>query len=792
MLKRAAEDQDGPEAKKAPSGGKGAAAGMRADDVTNPIPRLFKQNSITIHITQRTFEEIGPGELKWIPTCQYYAAMFDRFHARQFENYYKRCSTFQITDPKIRISNVLMLQDEQTTSSGTPKDVSVFTQACYLMHYQPRGIKNWFKLGTTTDCMRSQTYLTYKPMEATECKVISQLVTVGKNQYQDFETLVINPAKADFYAGWHTGETNAATKDPTSLDCQLLEAIEGEINVDETKLQDNVNYYVTECFISPRSPYLGEFSCSVKGCEPHIELSKHTTYARNLDKINLHKYGDSFGFHINTNLEGVQMLKHDANNPFGHKFLKSTKSSPKADTEIKTVFCYPSDNRPFFSRFNNFDPNGPVDANKGLGGLTHHFFTMPPIKKNDGTLIKQRCSFIMEQSMSITFHFPETVTEDSAEDMLQQRDAVVLRPAIVSMKKNPKPESPKPPAYHDFVRDKIRDVIRDVATVVLPVAGSSGFQNRPIGSQIPILNKRWSLPAHLGALCGQIGLEPVCSDVSAIIKRGVGNQPTLIDWDTIGSYFADPPKPITETELIDGVIIPKVNWPYTLRDKQLEDVEITQMNDHDLPKRNRSLGMFLFWDFLFYLKKNNALDLPYNHVDNELPDDVYESEGNQLSERILSWLKPETDNALEIIFQEKCVEKVMRLYPDRLRKFTIWNRDGSNDWNRTVLADFKSLNTSAKEYPVDFNIQDWIHYLWQMRLWVMPKYDQVSHMMANYNWCILEKRDAMYPRVPLTPEQIQTLKDLGLLPKDSKPFKVEDIDEIKDDWYKYETSMFFV
>lgn len=255
MLKRAAEDQgDGPEAKKQSAGpGKGGASGMRADDVVNPIPRLFRQNSKTFHFTQRTFEEIGPGELKWLPVSQYWAAMFDKFHIEQFNTEFKRCSTFQISDPKVRISNLLMLQDEQTTQAGTPKDVSVFTQACYLMHYNPRGIKNWFKLGTTDDCMVSQKYLTYKPMQATDCKMVSQLVPIGEGVYSDFERLVINPSKADFYAGWHSGETNATTEINThNISCELLTVLANEINVDETKLQPDTTYYVSEAFISPR------------------------------------------------------------------------------------------------------------------------------------------------------------------------------------------------------------------------------------------------------------------------------------------------------------------------------------------------------------------------------------------------------------------------------------------------------------------------------------------------------------------------------------------------------------
>lgn len=786
MLKRGAEDQDGPEAKRGP--GKSGGGGSVAEQVKNPIPRLFSQNTVTIHITQRTFEEIGVNELKWIPTSQFYAAMFDKFHASMFKNYYNRCSTFTITDPKIRISNVLMLQDTQKTNSNTPEDVSIFTQACYLIHYQPRGMKNWFKLGVTDDCMESQTYLTYQPMQTTDCKLVSQLVSL-KN-YSDFEHLVVNPAKADFYAGWHQGETMATTSDTTNLDCQLLQ-LEGEINVDTTKLKDDTRYYVTDTFISPRSPYLGEFSCSVKGCEPHVPMGKHTTYCRNLDKINLHKYGDSFGFHINTNLEGIHMMKHEANNPFGSTFNKFTKGSQTADTKVNSVFCYPSDNRPFYSRGTNFDMNGPIDSNKKLGGLTHHFLTMPPIRRNDKVLIKQRCSFIMEQTMSITFHFPETVTEDQAEDMLHQKDAIILRPAIVSLEKGKVEKSPDPklPIY-DNVRDKIREIVGSVTNIELPEAESIGFQDRSVSVRTPVLNRRWSLPAKLANLCESLGIGPVCSDVKAIIKGAIGNRDTSINWDVIGPISA-PPDVIKEVELDDGKLIPKVHYKYELREPQLQDWEIENMIDKTTESRNNAVFGYLFWDFLFYLKKNNLLEIPHENIASEFPQENYAFEARRMNNKLIEWLKPITDLNLPLMFQEKCVDYVCRLYPDQIKSLTIWGRATTSnpDYNLTQKADFKNLISHTEKYPVDFNIADWIHYLWRMRIWVMPKYEVVKEFIDKYNACINQAIEEELPRIPLTEEQIKYLKDKGLLP--TEPYQLEPIPEVKDKFFKYETSVFF-
>lgn len=795
MLKRANDDQqqeEGPPSKQAAGGGGKGSVGMRADSVVNPIPRLFKQNHVTIHITQRTFEEIGPGQLKWIPTCQYWASMFDRFHAAQFATYFKRCSTFQITDPKVRISNILMLQDEQTTEAGTPKDVSIFTQACYLMHYQPKGIKNWFRLGNTDDCMKTQQYLHYQPMLATDCdKQISQLVDI--QGYKDFEKLVINPSKADFYAGWHTGETMATTTDTTELACTDLPT--GSINLDEIKPNDDTDYYIAETFISPRAPYLQEFSCSVKGCEQHIPMTKHTTYARNLDKIMLHKYGDSIGFHINTNLEGITMLNHMANHPFGQVWDKTTKGGTPGDTKVSSVFCYPSDNRPFYSRGNNFDYNGPVDGNKNFGDLTHHFLTMPPIKKGDGTLIKQRCSFIMEQTVSVTFHFPETVTEDNAEHMLAQKNAVILRPAIVKIKKTKKGSSPKPPNVFDPVRDRIRDAIREVTRIDFPNIGDVDWLpgvGAIISGRTPYsIDKRWQLPAYISESCEELGIGQACSDMKAIITRAIGDKPTQLDFGNLPIGYAPPA--VIDTEMIAGKIIPKSPFRYNLRDPQLNDKDYTEMLlKFDVPgDENRPAALFgyLFWDFLFYYRKNQIDEIPTGGYEFALPEGAYLKQDFALTRELADWLRPYTEEVLRDIFQQKCTQRILRLYPDRLKPFRIWNRTGDQSWGTTTLADFKNLNNAATGYAFDFNVVEWVHYLWHMRIHVMGEFKHVQKYLEDYNKCLEEQWDKLYPRLPLTDEQIKILQDKGLIPK--KQF-IEPIDEIKDEYFKYKTSLFFV
>lgn len=802
MMKRAAEDDGGPPSKQA-AAGKGAAAGMRADEVHNPIPRLFSQNSITIHISQRTFEEIGPGSLKWCPTSQYWAAMFDKFHNHMFWEYFKKCSTFEITSPKVRISNILMLQDEQQTAANTPKDVSIFTQACYLVKFSPVGQRNWFKLGTTKDCMGSQKYLTYKPMEASDCdKYITQLVDIGPGVYEDLEKLVLNPAKADETAGWVTNSIGATPSNPAGLDCKLVDALTENINIDTQDMVKDKDYFITESFISPRSPYLGDFSCSVKSCEPHVPLGKHTTYMRNLDKIEFYKYGDEITWNVNTNLDGVKLLNHDANTPFGHVYKRATHGSTKADTEVYTVFCYPSNNRPFYSRQDNLDVTGPVKTGKGFKPLQHHFLTMPPIRKGDGTLIKQRCSFIMEQSVSVTFHFPETVAPDEAEYMLDQRNAVILRPAVVKVIKKKLAESPKTPpppsGILDPVRERVREVIRRRSLPNFPsIHDVDNWVVTPVGTRTPtVYQPQYRLPASISALCRQLGLDPVCSDMDTIFNAVRGGLPTEIDWNNlpIGLWAAPdtPPPAIDEIEYINDVAVPKVKYDYKININPIQKEEYMQMVSLDNKERQESLFGMLMLEFIKYYYDNKMDEIPYGHVDVELPTSYYQSKGFHFNRLLSGYLKEAGEPTLNEMYENKCTQKIFRWYP-RQATMAVWSGRNLKNWD--MHANITSEQPVTQNAPMDFSIEDWYMFLYRMYMFPMPNYLKIKELYAKYENCVNQQLDQKLPQIPIDdPAKIQLLKDKGLIPKDTPPTikRVEPIAPIAFDHYKYDTSVFFV
>lgn len=726
MMKRAAEEpSEGGDAQKS-ARTKGSSGGMKADEVTNPIPRLFKSNSITIHISQRTFEELSPKELKWIPTSQYFAAMFDQFHYNQFMRYFGRCATYTITKPKVRLSNLLMLQDDYVTSSGTPRDVSVFTQACYMMTFTPQGTKNWFKLGCTQDCGRSQDILSYKPLMPTECKLVSQLVKVGEDKYTDFETLCVNPCKPDIYAGWHSTEAEISSKEKPEKQSEV-----GTESLDEAwDVGKGASKYIWDAYISPRNHYLGMFSCSVKNQDPYIPLMKHTTYMRNLDKIALHKYGETIGFDINTNLEGVPLLNHMFNYPFQGWYDFKTKSAKQYNNKrVQYSFCYPSKNRPFNSRKDNLEIIDTITANKELGQLSHHFLTMPPIKKGDGQLIKQRCSFIMEQSISITFHFPETATEDEYHNLTNQSNGVLLRPAIQAIweinESEKTPEEPKTPPIvvdeYDKERDDYRKKLQDNHRLKKPTPEDyeSGSTSKTVLSDFTqTITNVYKDAASLANFCRTIGL--LCPVVLGGVPRKA------------------PPN-------LDRLkIMPRT--PLTREERE-------ELIDFEIGNRDEALFGYLFHGFVLALQANKLTNQPYSAIHQVIREVGNHKTALAENQNIYETLKKMTESYLDVAFSlDQCpAEQVVEIQVQRNPscKLVEWSRD-MYDFDARVLFDFSLqwyLQGTPQYHPMRFDISLWIEYLYKMNILLLPSRPVFLEYVNKYNECVDAEIDECFPRI---------------------------------------------
>lgn len=743
MLKRAAEEA--PAEEKAPK--KGGGTGARAEEVTNPIPRLFSQNSITIHVSQRTFEEISPAELKWFPSSQYWACMFDKFHYTQFSQYFKRCSTFEVHHPKVRLSNLLMLQDALTTQSGTPVDNSIYTQACYLMHYEPKGIKNWFKLGTTSDCGKTQKILSYAPMKPSDCTKVSQLITIGENNYADFERLVINPAKPDLYAGFTHNVLRLTKTEPSEkIDISELTDL---TTLEQEKLVDG---YVVNNYISPQNSILGQFSCSAQGMDKYLPLMSHTTFARNLDKVSLHKYGDTIEWDVQTNMDGIKLLNHKYNHPFGDTDVQ-LKGHDDAINICDYVFCYPSDNRPFFSRKDNLNSLGAAENPKEFAPLKHHFITMPPIKKSDGSLIKQRCSFICEQSVSFTFHFPETIVEGDAKYVDNQKNGVLLRPMITktyasSKQKTPTPEPDPDEERNKELQQKREEIVKKFSKDLRKEddAWVDGTTQTSFHEYVVTVQKYWQDINSIINICTEI--PQLCTKILDLIR---GLNPSRNDDDEEAKHKL-------------------VSKPFTQE-------ELDEMIRFSFKNRQRNFFGYLITNFMFYILTNN-LKTSASNPDAEVTDVELIGKDNEEKVTIIAEkFAPLIKDYVAAEYKFQCpLNKSVRLWPGDIRDIKIWNRDFRNaEYDGWDTEHLHRVWSGAKRVgPWDIDIGRFIAYCKRMGLYFAPDAETYHNYLKQYNTCVENAACKIYPPIK---------KDFA------KPQQAFD-PEVK--FFDYKTSLFYV
>lgn len=418
-------------------GSEPAMAGAAASDQkSDPIPRPFKINSVTLHFNQRTWEEIGSGQLKFLPLCMNLFYMLDAASLNLFKKYKGLWSTMEIHDPYATCRNILMLQDEMANKGGTPSENSIYTQACYFIKYTPTRESLFFNLIDMKTCEEKKTagdmynMLTYN-LNSTKCDAddVSQLVNLIN--YTDFEKLGILTAKVDEFAGF----------EPRGL-------IRRDVNRTFSNIQNT--------FIPPNR-LIGKYAQYSANLQPprdrdHLNVVKpfkQVTWARNLDKISIYKYGDTVELPITTNLNGVKLL-NSAQNDFTNRqdvIIDKDESGQVNSYLYETEFCWPSRNRPYYTRKDNLNEIAPMETAKNMGQLKYHFLTMPPIRKANGSLLKQRVSFMLEQSFSVTLNFPESVWDTTDDDdvptsanLLNQSDGVILRPllygTLLSEKKN--------------------------------------------------------------------------------------------------------------------------------------------------------------------------------------------------------------------------------------------------------------------------------------------------------------------------------------------------------------------
>lgn len=405
MLKRKGDDGGGGDAKRS------------CDDKTDPIPRNFKIHEVTLTFKKYTFEQISPTQLLYFPHCQTPAWIMDPPQYDVYMKYRPLACTMELHTPKITLSNLIFLQDDLRVQSNTPTDATAFTQVNYLIQYTPKHQTEFFQMvNVLDDNLMTTTPLTYDIKAIPNMQ--TQMLPVGELNYSKFDTLGIIPGMINKYAGF--------------------------IPYAEPR-RDKINHSILDTYIAPNSTAFGDFSANL---QPEQSKANFTTglnsalYVRNLGSMHYMKYGDTTEIGVNTNLEGVKLANVPEND-----FTVTTQKIIEEGSDKTTYtgqFAYPSSNRPFYCRKNYYDPDtDPIIHGKQLGKLSHHFLAMPPITKPDGAILKQRCTFTVDASFSVTFNFLDSIHNTDHDDyFMAQRNAVILRPNIYG--KVVKAEPPQP------------------------------------------------------------------------------------------------------------------------------------------------------------------------------------------------------------------------------------------------------------------------------------------------------------------------------------------------------------
>lgn len=371
-----------------------------------PIPRSLPMQTITLNFCQRTWETFAPGELYYLPICATPRYMFDPAMINQLNKFKGLWHTMELHTPKVKMSNFVMLQDELRVQAGTPTDSTAFTQVIYMIEYTPTSNNMYFKLGNAdnlkADNVTTCTYSIKPEGESQFCKI--------KN-FENFQKLCIMPAQANQQAGFISGQAPSIDTKTKALKCSYI----------PPNLSSDIRKFCAATSVPNTAEYF-------------VPPNKAPTFARNQDNIKMVQYGDVCEWSPNTNLEGQQLMNDIANDFTTDKTLTVQEDENKVLHTYNGEFIWPGPNRPYFSRHSNLDDDiEPVQHNKDLKKLTHKFWAIAPIKRPNGALLGQRCSFLLEQHFSLTIHASQaTFTGDSQDDanMINQKHGIITRPIV--------------------------------------------------------------------------------------------------------------------------------------------------------------------------------------------------------------------------------------------------------------------------------------------------------------------------------------------------------------------------
>lgn len=402
--------EGGPAKRSAKEGGGGAGGGAGAPPLNAPVPRHIGLWSHTIQLNCVSWEEIG-NTLKWLP-LHMFPQNFMRANGNQnyhlFERWLRSCNGYTLHKPKAHMSNFQFLQDAISVTSGVPETTTAPTQAAYIICFSPKN--------------------------------------------QNGEMFQIGVAGASAALGWHgINGLGSVAYDSNHL-VDLTETSTGS-DTDFEKLAYNVtitgksgilDQYSVANLSTPNGDYLGNIYHGVDIQDGGTTKgSFYRNAAKNASHIKMLKHGDEFSWDIENNCEncilknlgnigavaastsfGTIALISGSSLPQGPDINKFATNNPAFDVDFsdgsistskheRDVFIWPTKENPPYSRKNGEASIGLLNHWKDTKGghLNHKFFIMAPMKLPDGTLVKQRCSVMLEQKMDVTFWFRDDISD---------------------------------------------------------------------------------------------------------------------------------------------------------------------------------------------------------------------------------------------------------------------------------------------------------------------------------------------------------------------------------------------
>lgn len=329
------------------SGAAGGAGSKGGDSDPQPIPREFLYNTITFTLTMSTMIEFSSDTFKYLYTGSTLAQLFSNSQTEPLQTYSGLMPLMKLSKLKQRFSNFIFLLDEISALGSTPVTTTAITPQMYFLHFHP-------------------------------CD--SHAIRYSLTPYDTVETDLT----------WSLSAATTTPRDGPLVNMETINATEG---TDVLQMAVDFQTIAATALFSDYGAYTADniqkaIENKVYPRCPNIMDRKQYSIVNPGDVLNLPVKTLANGPWIDTTANIFRATQSGANTSYYH---------------------YPTRTHPLGQARNKFIAN--LDEQDSLKGfLHHHFFTCPPIKKSDGSILKQRVSGLYEAEMHVTLKMREDNT----------------------------------------------------------------------------------------------------------------------------------------------------------------------------------------------------------------------------------------------------------------------------------------------------------------------------------------------------------------------------------------------